>query len=866
MVGSVGRFFADAGEISHPENDVKQTLGATILALGAVLGVQTAARAQAPVCAPVCAPAFASAPPLASFPARERLYSIAPSPLPMRETAPACSAAGLGLSPGPWERRDPTLTAADARRALARARALGAQGRVAEAELALELVDAALPRLNDRIALERGDLLLAQDPVRAQHAYEAASESVDGTVRVRAQVGVVRAAIAASTRDAEQRLNVLLRQYPELSEEGSLRLALAAAEERHDRRRVAARIYQDLDLNDPGSPEAVPARAALARLHEAGVWMRDWTAEQRVARLERLMASGPFPLAREELQRLRQDRGLSPEQRGRVAQAGARLAAVEGRFDDEPDAGGEGRTVAVGADDEEVDDVAGDGEHGAAPGPGLRNEARAREDTAQLRGRLAYRRVPTTRLFRILDLGARAGLADVVDDSLEALARRDLPPRLRYQSAITATGVAREALLIPLFQSLVDHRSLWLSARYYLARSLERSGDLQDAERAYLEVQRLDQSGRGYYAMWAGLRLDSTRRRMLVGPPVCGPTNALAGADGPRPRLASRVGMVDTSSRRVRRPEGSAAPVSQRRHEAVRPAPDYAALANSLENVAQQYGEAFPWFGRAVDLLSLHEADAAGDELYEAYLAYRQATGRPVARAGLASVSRGADRHPPFVPFPVRRARRALDNDARQALADIAAALGETGTEVGFGGSDRLARLPRAYAAQVERAAARHGLDPNLLFAVMRVESVYQARIVSYAGAVGLMQIMPRTGRHIADALNKDDFETADLLDPETNLDFAAWYLASLIERFDGHLPLAIASYNGGPHNVRRWIHEHAINMPLDTFLEEIPFTQTHRYVRRVLTYYEEYRAQQNLAMTDLSVDLPQPGIDRIGF
>ncbi|NOY93542.1 MAG: lytic transglycosylase domain-containing protein [Deltaproteobacteria bacterium] len=56
------------------------------------------------------------------------------------------------------------------------------------------------------------------------------------------------------------------------------------------------------------------------------------------------------------------------------------------------------------------------------------------------------------------------------------------------------------------------------------------------------------------------------------------------------------------------------------------------------------------------------------------------------------------------------------------------------------------------------------------------------------------------------------------------------------------------------------------MNMPLDTFLEEIPFTQTHRYVRRVLTYYAEYRAQQNLPMGELSVELPHPGPDSVGF
>ena len=154
-------------------------------------------------------------------------------------------------------------------------------------------------------------------------------------------------------------------------------------------------------------------------------------------------------------------------------------------------------------------------------------------------------------------------------------------------------------------------------------------------------------------------------------------------------------------------------------------------------------------------------------------------------------------------------------------------------------------------------AAREHRVDPNVVLSVMETESCFQTDAISPRGAVGLMQIMPRTGRLIADAVGRDDFTTADLLSPETNIDFAAWYLASLIQRFDGRLPLAIASYNGGPHNVRRWLRDHGENMPLDAFLERIPFSQTHRYVRRVLTHYAAYREQQGLPMERLSTTLP---------
>ena len=214
----------------------------------------------------------------------------------------------------------------------------------------------------------------------------------------------------------------------------------------------------------------------------------------------------------------------------------------------------------------------------------------------------------------------------------------------------------------------------------------------------------------------------------------------------------------------------------------------------------------------------------------------------------------------------MREARLDLSEDERATLSTVAAALGDIGTAGGFAGSELIETLPRAYEWLVVPAANRYGLDPNLLLAVMRVESAYQKHIVSYAGAVGLMQIMPRTGQLIAHALGHDDFTPADLLDPRVNLDFAAWYLASLLQRFDGHLPLAIAAYNGGPHNVRRWIQESAPGTPLDVLLERIPFTQTHRYVRKVLVNYQAYREQRDLPMPRLSVVLPDPRVDPLAF
>ncbi len=312
--------------------------------------------------------------------------------------------------------------------------------------------------------------------------------------------------------------------------------------------------------------------------------------------------------------------------------------------------------------------------------------------------------------------------------------------------------------------------------------------------------------------------------------------------------------------------EGLSPPVGPRFAEHPPAPPNPGALADQVASLATRFGDAYPWLSRAEALLRLGELDAASDEVREVYLAWRGAEGHTSINSGLEAVYMGDARPANFVSWKTRHARLALDAGARGKLADVAEALGDWGTAIALTGWDRANEHPRAFAQDVQRAARRYGIDPNLLFAVMRVESVYQPHIVSYAGAIGLMQIMPRTGRLIANRLGRRDYSAADLLDPQTNLDFAAWYLSSLIRRFDGRLPLAIAAYNGGPHNVRRWLAGHADRMPLDAFLEEIPFGQTHRYVRRVLTHYAAYRRQQGLPMEHLSERLPEPSTDDVGF
>ena len=116
----------------------------------------------------------------------------------------------------------------------------------------------------------------------------------------------------------------------------------------------------------------------------------------------------------------------------------------------------------------------------------------------------------------------------------------------------------------------------------------------------------------------------------------------------------------------------------------------------------------------------------------------------------------------------------------------------------------------------IERAADRYSVDSLLLAAIVEAESSFNPEAVSPQGALGLMQLMPSTG---------DLFRATDLLDPKVNVDTGARYLSTLLRQFDGDVVLALAGYNAGPGNVRRYG-----GLP--------PFRETRNYVDRVLSRY----------------------------
>ena len=139
----------------------------------------------------------------------------------------------------------------------------------------------------------------------------------------------------------------------------------------------------------------------------------------------------------------------------------------------------------------------------------------------------------------------------------------------------------------------------------------------------------------------------------------------------------------------------------------------------------------------------------------------------------------------------------------------------------------------------VTAEARERGFDPLLLFALIRQESRFDPWATSWAGARGLTQVIPTTGEFIARQLKLDDYQPEDLYRPYLSVRFGAVYLAAQLAAFDDQIPLALAAYNGGPGNARRWVGEAA---DVDLAVEEIDLAETQLYVRRVYEQYAAYR------------------------
>ena len=166
----------------------------------------------------------------------------------------------------------------------------------------------------------------------------------------------------------------------------------------------------------------------------------------------------------------------------------------------------------------------------------------------------------------------------------------------------------------------------------------------------------------------------------------------------------------------------------------------------------------------------------------------------------------------------------------------------ERGTPISLVTFRRL--YPVYYWSEVSLASRGLGLDPNLVLGIIRQESAFDEMALSRAGARGLMQVMPETGRKVAQKLGLRGYSTERLWDPDTSIRLGASHLADHFRYFrksgDRRLGLALSAYNAGLDAARKW----AGRLPaddVDVFVESIPYRETRNYVKLVYRNYQVY-------------------------
>lgn len=148
---------------------------------------------------------------------------------------------------------------------------------------------------------------------------------------------------------------------------------------------------------------------------------------------------------------------------------------------------------------------------------------------------------------------------------------------------------------------------------------------------------------------------------------------------------------------------------------------------------------------------------------------------------------------------------------------------------------------PRAFPEIVIPEAIKNNVNPYMIWALMLVESSFNPDSLSRAEALGLLQVIPRTGLKVAAMFGDEEFGPYDLLDEETAIRQGVFYFSHLVRKFHGQELLAFAGYNGGPHRVGSWLESRGRDIPLDEFIEEIPFTEARGYAKKVLRFVNVY-------------------------
>ena len=237
-----------------------------------------------------------------------------------------------------------------------------------------------------------------------------------------------------------------------------------------------------------------------------------------------------------------------------------------------------------------------------------------------------------------------------------------------------------------------------------------------------------------------------------------------------------------------------------------------------------------PIFSRARELLLVGRLEETADEL-------KRAPASPAVRATLA-----------WIDWRLGNYRSAIVNMQRAYPGWV----GEAGDELPPSVWQIL--YPLNYSDVIVARARQEGLDPALVAALIWQESAFDPTAVSTAGARGLMQILPPTGRTVSRKLGRAAGKTArkrtpapNLNDPATALALGTHYLRQMLDHFGGRVERALAAYNAGPTRVQSWVAARP-DMSAEEFVESIPFVETRAYVMNILEHQDQYRRLYALA------------------
>ena len=149
---------------------------------------------------------------------------------------------------------------------------------------------------------------------------------------------------------------------------------------------------------------------------------------------------------------------------------------------------------------------------------------------------------------------------------------------------------------------------------------------------------------------------------------------------------------------------------------------------------------------------------------------------------------------------------------------------------------------PKRYSEWIEKYSQEYEIDCNLIYAIVKAESSFKKNAKSAQGALGLMQIMPKTAQDVKEISGPIPNQSTDsLLEPENNIWIGIQYYLYLYHRYQNNQFVALAAYNAGPGNVDHWIGQGIIQAD-GSDIENIPFQETMMYVRKIINYQKTYQ------------------------